>query len=189
MSEIKMKIEKETDKLKGLCEKITDKLVSHLDSGFDQVDAGEVGAVVDMIKDLAEAKEKTVKAMYYSQLMDAMEDSEYGKDYDEDGPIKYYRGRSATTGRYVHRPYTKMMDDRDMDRDAGRMYYTPEYAGNMPATLPSVAERPYTEPMRMYESRYDRTKRAYEETKEMHPGSDEMDNAQAGQTGKDDPEK
>ena len=48
-------------------------------------------------------------------------ENEYGVDYDENGPIKKgYRGRSATTGRYVHRPYMEIMRDMDMPN---KMYY------------------------------------------------------------------
>ena len=48
-------------------------------------------------------------------------ENEYGVDYDENGPMKKgYRGRSATTGRYVHRPYMEVMRDMDMPN---KMYY------------------------------------------------------------------
>ena len=48
-------------------------------------------------------------------------ENEYGVDYDENGPMKKgYRGRSATTGRYVHRPYIEVMRDMDMPN---KMYY------------------------------------------------------------------
>lgn len=60
---------------------------------------------------------------YHYHITEAMEKPEnvYGEDYDENGPMRRgYRGRSATTGRYVHRPYTEMMRDMDMPN---RMYY------------------------------------------------------------------
>lgn len=60
---------------------------------------------------------------YHFHITEAMEkpENEYGVDYDENGVIRRgYRGRSATTGRYVHRPYTEMMRDMDMPR---KMYY------------------------------------------------------------------
>ena len=60
---------------------------------------------------------------YHYHITEAMEDpeNEYGVDYDENGPMRRgYRGRSATTGRYVHRPYTEVMRDMDMPH---KMYY------------------------------------------------------------------
>lgn len=116
--------------------------------GIEQIDAEEMGKVTDMIKDLAEAQ-------YYRTLVVAMEESEYGSDYDEEGPIedgrRGYRGqpRSKTSGRYMsrgdgrrsnhgRRGYEEMnqmyYDDeymRDMDRyNMGRMYYTDGGSGN-----------------------------------------------------------
>lgn len=187
MSEIEMKIDKECEDIKKICTKLTDKLMACLDAGFDQADANEVGLVVDMIKDLCDAKEKAVKGLYYKQIMEAMDESDYGEDYDEDGPVKYYRGRSSRTGRYVHRPYTKMME-RDVDRDDGKMYYT-DYVGDTNAYVPNG--RYYTGSSmgnsnggamgnsggssRSYESRYDRTRRSYQETKEMNPGDSDKE--------------
>lgn len=60
---------------------------------------------------------------YHFHITEAMEkpENEYGVDYDENGVIRRgYRGRSATTGRYVHRPYTEVMRDMDMPN---KMYY------------------------------------------------------------------
>lgn len=122
---------------------------------------------VDMIKDLCEAEYKAVivKSMkkadeeeeeYNKELLRALKD-----EYGEEGGRRYYdEYRYKTTGRfapkgkgsYVGRrgyeepPYYHMYPDRDMDRDYGKMYYT--------------------EPMS--ESNYDRAKRNYTETKEMH---------------------
>ena len=119
--EIEMKVKEKIKPLEEMCDKLVKCLDSHLDQGIPEADTNEVMAVADIIKDLCEAKEKCVKSMYYMELLKAMEESEYGEDYDEDGPIRRgYRGRSATTGRYVHRPYTEMMRDMDMPH---KMYY------------------------------------------------------------------
>lgn len=112
--------------------------------GIEQIDAEEMGKVTDIIKDLAEAQ-------YYRTLVVAMEESEYGEDYDEEGPIdserRGYRGqpRSKTSGRYMSRGDGRrsnrgrmgyeehMMYDeaRDMDRDSmGRMYYAGSGSGS-----------------------------------------------------------
>lgn len=99
-----------------------------------------------MIKDLCDAKEKCAKTIYHETLIEAMNDSdnEYGRDWDEDGPLRGYRGRSATTGRFVHRAYT---EGRDMDRHEGRMYYTVEPANDNRAAY----GRGYEEPRRAYD--------------------------------------
>lgn len=75
-----------------------------------EIDANELGEVVDAIKDIK-------MAMYYGKITEAMDGNEYGKDYDEDGP-KFYRGRSSTTGRFVHRAYTEPEEMR-MYTEAG----------------------------------------------------------------------
>ena len=64
-----------------------------------KVNAHELGAVIDMIKDLAEAS-------YYCSIVDAMEEASEGKETKS-----YYY-----TEKYY--PYY-----RDMDRAMGRMYY------------------------------------------------------------------
>lgn len=121
MSEIEIKVKEKIKPLEESCDKLVKCLNSYLDKGIHDANVNEVMATADIIKDLCEAKEKEVKSMYYMELLTAMEESEYGEDYNEDGPIRRgYRGRSATTGRYVHRPYTEMMRDMDMPH---KMYY------------------------------------------------------------------
>lgn len=72
-----------------------------------EVDAKELGEVIDMIKDLEEA-------MYYCTITEAMEK----KDKEESGVKEYHY---FTQPRY---------NERDMDKDNGRMYYTsPMYYG------------------------------------------------------------
>lgn len=51
---------------------------------LEQVDAAEMGEVVDMIKDIEEAK-------YYASVVQAMEDSSSYFDF-ESNPRMYYRG-------------------------------------------------------------------------------------------------
>ena len=151
-----------------MIEKLTKCAEMELEKGIDKIDAEEMGEVTDMIKDLAEAE-------YYSKISKAMDESEYGEDYDYKGAYdeherKGYRGqRRDSRGRYMRKRYTepnimpemdwdwdKMEYDRDMDRQShNRMYYT--------------------EPMTMHhdmqhhnESRYDRARRGYEESRSMH---------------------
>lgn len=147
---------------------LTEKAVSEFEKGIENVDTSEMGQVVDMIKDLAEAE-------YHSIISKAMkkadeEEEEYDKEllrslkaeYGEESGRRYYdqyryaNGRFAPKGKGTYRrgyeepPYYHMYPEaehmRDIDRDYGKMYYT--------------------EPMS--ESNYDRAKRNYTETKEMH---------------------
>lgn len=62
---------------------------------------------------------------YYYNIVKAMEESEYGTDYDENGRLYYGRSRDSR-GRFVSRKgYEDMMHHDDMrDMDKGRMYYT-----------------------------------------------------------------
>lgn len=125
MSEIEMKIKEHTEDIAKICEMLTRSLQSHLDGGIESADTYETGAVVDMIKDLTIAKEKAIKGLYYAEILEAMQGKQYGEEYDEDGP-RFYRGRSTTTGRYMHRPYTEPEGVRVMTHHEGdgRMYYT-----------------------------------------------------------------
>ena len=148
-----------------MIEKLTKCAEMELEKGVENINAEEMGEVTDMIKDLAEAE-------YYSKISKAMDEAEYGEDYDYRGAYdeherKGYRGQMRDSkGRYMSRrkgympmmydyDWDNMQMDRDMDREHGKMYYT--------------------EPMTMRnnnqthsESRYDRARRGYEETKSMH---------------------
>lgn len=148
-----------------MIEKLSECAKSEMESGIENVDTCEMGKVVDMMKDLSEA-------MYYRTLTNAMDESNleetlemferYGdgrRFYDK---YRYADGRFAPKGRGTYRrgydePYYHMTPEmyrehdpewyRDMDRNDGKMYYT--------------------EPITM-ESRYDKAKRMYTETKAKH---------------------
>ena len=161
--------------------------------GIEQIDAEEMGKVTDMIKDLAEAQ-------YYRTLVVAMEDSEYGEDYDFEGPMedrKGYRGqpRSSRTGRYMRRGYDHMMPMgdmeymRDMDRDMGRMYYSGSGSqgmsggsgGGSRGSSGGEGSRGYSEGQYGSggrdgrEGRSGQARRGYMESKEMHKGNSPED--------------
>ena len=164
----------------NMIEKLTKCAEMELEKGVENVDTKEMGEVVDIIKDLAEA-------MYYRTLVVAMEDSEYGEDYDEYGPMedgrRGYRGqpRSKTSGRYMsigdgrrsnrgRRGYDEPMSDyemtpemyekypaeyyRDMDRQSGKMYFTDM------RTNPGMRDAK--------EGRSGMSRKTYMETKQMH---------------------
>lgn len=159
---------------------LTEKALSELEKGTDHVDTCEMGQVVDMIKDLAEAEYRATitKAMEeakeekeeYDKILLRELKEEYGEDtgrrfYDH---YRYADGRFAPKGRGTYRrgyeepPYWHMTPERyhdmeysrDMDRGNGRMYYT---------------EPTHTE------SRYESAKRAYTESKELHKGNEPQD--------------
>ena len=147
-----------------MIEKLSEVAKCELDKGVENIDTKEMGEVAEIIKELSEAE-------YYAKISKAMDESEYGEDYDYRGAYdeherKGYRGRMRDSkGRYMKRSYTPntmMHDDewedmqrnRDMDRNLGKMYYTE------PMTMNNDQSHS--------ESRYDRAKRGYEESKAMH---------------------
>ena len=159
-------------RMHDMIEKLSETAKCEFDKGIENVDACEMGQVTDMLKDLAEA-------MYYRTLtkaMDEAEDDEIMEMFDRYGDgrrfydhYRYSDGRFAPKGRGAYRrgyegPYWRMTPEmykdmqeyRDMDRNTGRMYYTE----------PS---------MTMSESNYDRAKRNYTETKELHRANTPQD--------------
>lgn len=159
------------ERIHKMIECLTEKALGELDKGVENVNTEEMGEAVDMIKDLCEAEYKAVivKSMkkadeeeeeYNKKLLRALKD-----EYGEEGGRRYYdEYRYKTTGRYAPKgkgtyvgrrgyeepPYMHMYPERDMDREYGRMYYTEPTATHTS------------------ESGYDRAKRNYTETKEMH---------------------
>lgn len=87
--------------------------------GIQHVDTKEMGEVVDMIKDLAEAEEKCWKACYYKAIVTAMHEEEEEMKrgggrmgYDN---WRYSSGRFAPTG-HGHRSGFTPMDDEYEER-------------------------------------------------------------------------
>ena len=101
-----------------IIEKLAETTKVELDKGIENVDTKEMGEVADIIKDLAEAE-------YYAKISKAMDEAEYGEDYDYRGAFdeyerKGYRGqpRSKTSGRFMRRgdgrrSYMPMMYEHD----------------------------------------------------------------------------
>lgn len=155
-------------RMHDMIEKLSECAKCEIDKGIENIDPCEMGQVTDMMKDLAEA-------MYYRTLMKSMEESSADETMEMferlgDGRrfydnYRYSNGRFAPKGRGTRRGYDEppyfhmtpemyrgMEHDRDIDRNYGRMYYT----------------EPETSGMNMTESGYDKAKRHYTETKEMH---------------------
>lgn len=96
------------EKLKDLNEikhTLIDAVKMELARGIENVDTGELGEVVDMIKDIASAEESCMEASYYEVVTEAMTDSE-SMGYDR---WRYSSGRFAPKGRGTYGylpPYT-----------------------------------------------------------------------------------
>ena len=157
------------ERMHKMIECLTEKALCELEKGTENVDTCEMGQVVDMIKDLNEAEYKAVivkamkKADEEKEEYDKMLLRELKEEYGEDAGRRFYDhyrysdGRFEPKGHGTYRgysePYYHMTPEmyRDMDRDNhSRMYYTETG---------------------MNESGYDRAKRTYTETKEMHRGN------------------
>lgn len=153
-----------------LAEKIADCMKAKVEAkGIDNIegqDLVELGMWTDIIKDLVcyDKDKKIIEAM--DEAEESEEAMKYIEMYEDYPERKGYRGqRRDSRGRYMKRSYTPntmMHDDewedmqrnRDMDRNLGKMYYTE------PMTMNNDQSHS--------ESRYDRAKRGYEESKAMH---------------------
>lgn len=140
------------------------------------------GQNLDDLKDFTEIAKNIACFDKDYRIVEAMEKSEDNEDimrmieqYEDYPDRRYYdayryaNGRFAPKGRgtrrgYEEPPYYHMYPEaehmRDMDRDYGKMYYTEPTTGSN---------------TRMTESSYDRAKRNYTETKEMHKGNTQED--------------
>lgn len=115
-------------------------------ANLKDVDAKELGEAIDMLKDLEEA-------MYYCTITEAMQK----KDEEPEREYHYY-----TQPRY---------DERDMDREWGRMYYGGR-SNNSTSSSGNGSHRSRSEPDSMMydpkEGRSHQTRKSYMESKEMH---------------------
>lgn len=97
------------EKLKDLSEikhDLIDAVKAEVAKGLKEVDTEELGEVVDMIKDLAEAEKACIEACYYETVTDAMTEEDGGerRGYDR---WRYASGRYAPKGRGTY-GYTPM---------------------------------------------------------------------------------
>lgn len=107
-------------RIHNMLEDVSEAASTELSKGTDQVNTKEFGEVVDMIKDLTEAEKNKAEACYYNTLVEAMDNAEYGEDYDEYGPMER-RGynRMGYNGRGYRGSYRRNypMQDRRMQED------------------------------------------------------------------------
>lgn len=148
------------ENMKAVEEILASKIKSEFEQGIECVNTEEMGAAVDMLKDIESALYHATVTLAMDEYGDA--ESEYSRRYYDN--YRYANGRFAPKGHgtrrgYEEPPYWHLTPDqyrewehgRDIDREsAGRMYYT--------------------EPGQVikHESEYDRTKRAYTESKAIH---------------------
>lgn len=177
----------------GMIEKIAECSKHEVEKGIENLDTKEMGEVAEILKELCEAE-------YYATITKAMAESEYGEDYDMNGPMeerRYYRGQPRDSrGRYMSRrgysePKYHMTPEmyrehtpeelRDMDREHGRMYYSGN-GGNTSSGGMSGGNSGSSGGSRYYggqdsdmrdsrEGRSGMSRRNYMETKEMHKGN------------------
>lgn len=176
-SMFEMKVKEAIKPIEEICEMLTTCTKAELSKGSENADTKEVGEVVDMIKDLCEAKHFVVDAMYKIVIATAMEENAdtYGEEWDEEG-LKHYRRRDSK-GRFMYSPripetYRPMMYYREMDGnrmhtgiDEGmtRNYEAGDYTGMG---------------NNMTNSRYENSRRNYTENKKMRNGNTETENNQ-----------
>lgn len=173
-----------------MVEKLSEFAKCELDKGIEQVDTKEMGEVAEIIKELSEAE-------YYAKISKAMDEAEYGEEYDYIGAYdehsrKGYRGqRRDSRGRYMSRrgyetpmmmyddmDYESMEHMRDMDRPYGRMGYGGHSSSGMnggQSNMGNSGSSSSAGNRGNSESRYDRARRGYEETKEMHKSNSSED--------------
>lgn len=155
------------NKTKELChikDTLCDALKFEFGKGVQNINTQEVGQVVDMIKDLAEAEEKCWKACYYKKLIEEMDEEE---EYEGDEEYRMgYNSRRYASGRYApkgrghisgYRPYPDYEGPwRDEMTDEHRMLENLRMGYHAPMTeLPS-------------HSRYGRAYDEYRESKKHY---------------------
>lgn len=167
-----------------MIEKLSECALSELNKGIEHVDTKEFGEVIGMIRGLSDAeyKARISKAMECSEKEDEAEEKymlkmlkeDYGMNEEESRRYydawRYKNGRFAPKGRgtrrgYEEPPYYHMTPEMYRDHDA-------EWYRDMDRKSRNVMY--FSEPMRnsdsekRVESRYDRAKRMYTETRDMH---------------------
>lgn len=159
-----------------------EKLVRSLDyemmcKGFQGMNANEVGQVVDMIKDLAQAEKDCMEACYYKSVVGAMDD--YG--FENEGEIEEYGRMGYDTRRYSSGRYAPKGAGH-YSPVHGRRGYTMPPAGHIPSyMMDNSAPHEHRMGYPMQDNGYGRSmdnyknaKRYYTKTKDPHM-REEMD--------------
>ena len=119
---------------------------------------------------------------YNYKIIDEMEKSEYGEDYDENGPLRGFSSRmhprSSRTGRFVERNYTEPMHDKmpmEVYYDGDR-YYT-SGGSNSSGSNMSGGRMNYNSADMVRDARegkFGMSRRHYMESKEMNESKDKQ---------------
>lgn len=167
------------DYIKEIKEIVAEQAYEQLKHNLDKVDTKELGEVIDMIKDTAEAA-------YYCSVVEAMEKAE--EEAKENGQTVYYTerylpyyprytdGRMYTDGRrYTDDNYDRRYaEGRDSGRNNGgnssRYHDVPYYDYDEPVMRDMAARRIMIRDNR--EGRSPQTRRMYMEAKEQHQGKE-----------------
>lgn len=151
------------NELDKMCSTLEEYSVAELSKGRDKANTKELGEVFDMMKDASEIKKNKAEECYYYALIDAMENSEYGQDYDYRGRMGYQQGgNQGQRGNSNNRSGYNMgyEDQRMMDMRNGRMGYS-NNRGNQPMRNNSNSG-----------SRYGYSHDEYMEAKQMYSPND-----------------
>lgn len=107
-----------------MLEKLTEVALSELNTkGACNVDTHEMGAVVDMIKDLAEAEKAVWERCYYKEVVEAMKEAdEFEEMVYKEGRAGYDRWRTSH-GRFAPKGHGH---ETSMAMATGRHGYTPD---------------------------------------------------------------
>lgn len=135
--------------LNKMCNTLEEYSVAEMSKGKNAINTKEFGEVVDMMKDLSEVKNNNAEACYYQAITEAMENAEYGEDYD-------YRGRMGYQPQMMGRNnYSNVMPGR-RGYDDGRMYYSgrgngmPNSQGGRSGSRYGYSHDEYMEAKQMY---------------------------------------
>ena len=147
------------ERLKQMKDALMNCVQSQINGNLDKVDTHELGEVVDMIKDFAQA-------IYYCTIVEAMEDKEERDEYTQEErmyyPMRYYPRKRMYHDHWEGYPYY-----------GGPYYYTDVYPDkryheNMADAYRDV-ERVYPKEVRDYrEGKSGMSRRYYMEAKEQH---------------------
>lgn len=147
------------DKLKDLNEMkhtLIEAAKAQLAKGVENIDTEEMGEVVDMIKDLADAEKSCMEASYYENVTEAMDEYSDGRmGYDR---WRYSSGRFAPKGRGTRSGYTPDMGQAwrmPMNDGYNRMGNTP-YHNNDPYGRMGYHDSKIDEVMESVQSMWDK---------------------------------
>ena len=138
------------ERLKSMKNQLISQVQTQL-GNIHQADCNELGAAVDMIKDIAETE-------YYCSIVKAMEEKQEEKETE-----RYYY-----TERYMPIPYQRTLEPRDMDRRYGRMYYDVGAGASSTIGESSYSDRTGGRMSDPREGRSPSRRKTYMESKEMH---------------------